>query len=111
MRFAYLSFDRQGMPSPGEIDAASAGEAREVLRQRGLYVTEMREAAGVGGDPALVWRGGNGGFGRGKRLQHLAGFTRQLHVLVASGTPLVQALGALERQARDASWKAVIVDV
>ena len=38
-------------------------------------------------------------------------FMRQLHVLVSCGTPLVQALAALERQTRDVAWRQVFADV
>jgi type II secretory pathway component PulF len=110
MRFAYLAFDRQGKSAPGSIDAGSAGEAREALRQKGLFVTEIREDAS--GEGMIVNSApGKRAWGRGRRLQNLAAFTRQLHVLIASGTPLVQSLGALERQAKDDAWRAVIADV
>jgi len=45
------------------------------------------------------------------RLKNLAMFTRQLQVLVATGTPLVQSLAALERQSQEPSWKSLIGDV
>ena len=45
--------------------------------------------------------------GRNRALKNLTNFTRQLHVLIVSGTPLVQALGALERQSKDLHFKAV----
>ena len=45
---------------------------------------------------------------RGRLLKNLAMFTRQLSVLMTSGTPLVQALGALERQSADKNWRQVI---
>ena len=38
-------------------------------------------------------------------------FTRQLSVLVSSGTPLVDALGALERQAKEPAWRDVVASV
>ena len=44
----------------------------------------------------------------GARLKNLATLSRQLHVLVSSGTPLVQALSAVERQCEDKRWKLVI---
>ncbi len=49
--------------------------------------------------------------GKGRRLKDLAMFTRQLYVLVASGTPLVQALGALERQVKRGPWQDAILDI
>lgn len=47
----------------------------------------------------------------GRVLQNLALFTRQLHVLVSTGTPVVNALDALQRQSRDERWRAVVGDV
>jgi type II secretory pathway component PulF len=38
-------------------------------------------------------------------------FSRQLHVLVASGTPIVQALHAIERQCEHEAWRQVIDDL
>src|SRR5213080_3964372 len=112
MKFAYLAFDSLGKATPGATEAATATEAREALRQKGLFVTEIREdVAGQGPivpaeqiTQTRIW-------GRGKRLNNLAAFTRQLHVLVASGTPLVQSLAALERQAKDQAWRKVVADV
>ena len=113
MRFTYLAFDRLGKPTSGSVDAAAVEEARESLRQKALFVTEIREdSGGDGPDVSGSHRAGTIRiWGRGKRLGHLAAFTRQLHVLIASGTPLVQALAALERQATDAVWRAVIADI
>jgi type II secretory pathway component PulF len=50
-------------------------------------------------------------FGAGERLRHVAEFTRQLAVLVGTGTPLVDALVSLEKQARPGPWKDVLVRI
>jgi len=113
MKFAYLAFDRSGKQATGSIEANAANDARESLRMKGLFVTEIREDAD--GGAALEYAAPHAPkprlWGRGRRLGHLAAFTRQLHVLIASGTPLVQSLGALERQAKEESWRLVIADV
>lgn len=44
----------------------------------------------------------------GQRLRMTANISRQLQVLVSTGTPLSQALYAVERTARANSWKGVI---
>jgi type IV pilus assembly protein PilC len=111
MKFAYLAFDRMGKATPGSTEAGSAAEAREALRQKGLFVTEIREDATGEGPIVPMQTTHTRAWGRGKRLHNLAAFTRQLHVLVASGTPLVQSLAALERQAKDPSWRRVVADV
>jgi type II secretory pathway component PulF len=46
-----------------------------------------------------------------KRMRQVAMFSRQLHVLISSGTPLVDSLAALERQASDPGWKAVVTQL
>jgi len=102
-----MAFDRAGRQVTDTIEAGGAAEAGEVLRRRGLYVTEIR----AGGDhaPAATSRPRQGG-GKG-RLKSLALMTGQLHVLVSCGTPLVESLAALARQTRDARLRAVVADV
>src|SRR5688500_5514720 len=109
MKLAYTAFDEVGKAVNATIEAADANEAIETLRRQGLYVTEIKPvpqggAAGGGG-------GGRRRMGRGRLLKNLALFTRQLSVLMTSGTPLVQALGALERQSADKAWRAVIASL
>ncbi len=48
---------------------------------------------------------------RWHRKKNLLLFTRQLHVLLGSGTPVVAALESLERQTADKTWQAAITDV
>ena len=108
MKLLYHAFDRSGREVTDTIDAPSAAEAADQLRGRGLYVHDISPAEGEAaatGEPA-----GRMG-GRSRRLQNLAMFTRQLYVLVRSGTPLAQALDALERQTASEAWRNVIVDV
>ena len=105
MKLVYTAFDAAGKAINAAIEAADATEAMETLRRQGLYVTEIKPAPQ---GAAAVGAGGRGRMGRGRLLKNLALFTRQLSVLMTSGTPLVQALGALERQSADKVWRAVI---
>jgi type IV pilus assembly protein PilC len=108
MNFAYEAFDPAGKVVNGSVDAADTSEAIEVLRRQGLYVTQVDvTSAGVAVNPHRRRRR----LGRGARLKNLAMFTRQLSVLVSSGTPLVQALAALERQAKQPAWREVVASV
>jgi type IV pilus assembly protein PilC len=106
VKLIYQAFDAAGKSVSDKVEAADATEAMEALRRQGLYVTEIKPARDVAG------AGGSGGGGRrmsrGRMLKNLAMFTRQLSVLMTSGTPLVQALGALERQTSDKAWRAVV---
>ena len=108
MNFAYEAFDAAGKVVTGSLDAADTSEAIELLRRQGLYVTQVDvSSAALAVNPHRRRRR----LGRGSRLKNLAMFTRQLSVLVSSGTPLVQALAALERQAQEAAWKEVVASV
>ena len=111
MKLAYQAYDISGKAVAGTIDAADAAEAGEALRRQGLFVTETRPADQL--TPGGGQRGGRrrSKLSAGRRLKQLAMFTRQLSVLVASGTPLVQSLAALERQTKDAAWREIVASV
>ena len=114
MRLAYVAFDRAGAQVASALEASSAVEARESLRRQGLFVTEIAPIDEDGDAPRATHPASSRWSlpgGRNRRLRQLTGFTRQLHVLVMSGTPLVQALAALERQAGDADWRDVLAGV
>jgi len=106
MKLSYTAYDKNGQQVTATLDAATAAEASEALRRKGLYVTNLAEVAG--GAPRARGRRRRG---RGSRLKNLTMFTRQLYVLVSSGTPLVEALKALERQMTDGAWCAAIADI
>jgi type II secretory pathway component PulF len=104
MKLAYQAFDGVGKSLSGVAEAANVAEAVETLRRQGLHVVEIKPAGA-----AVKTRSKR--LSRGRRLRNLAIFTRQLSVLVSSGTPLVQALGALERQTKDAVWREIVTSV
>ena len=107
MKLAYQAFDRTGRAVTDTIEAADSHEATERLRRQGLYVTEIMPSDHAKASDAKATADRTPRH----RLKNLAMFTRQLQVLVATGTPLLQGLMALERQARDATWQAIIGDV
>jgi type II secretory pathway component PulF len=114
VKLSYSAFDRAGKPVQGVIDAPSAPEATDLLRRDGLYVNELKAAPddapakGKDGKPASAT--GRGRI-KGGRLKTLAGFMRHLSVLVSTGTPVVDALHALEEQSRDPAWKRILSDI
>jgi type IV pilus assembly protein PilC len=102
MKLAYQAYDRQGRTISDVIDAASFAEATESLRRDGLFVAEIAPAAGAAGPAAMPRRGG---------MRDLAIFTKQLYVLASTGSPVPEALAALQRQMRNPAWKAVLADI
>ncbi len=108
MKYRYQAFDRAGKPVSGVTEAAGAAEAGEALRRQGLFVQGIEpEGAPVAAGAGRSRRGRPGG----NRLRLVAGFTRQMGVLVSTGTPVVEALGALERQTADAKFRSAIGQV
>jgi len=109
MNLAYAGFNRSGEAVSNTMEARDIADASEKLRRQGVYVTEIRDAGAAEATPSQPRAGP--AFGQGKRLKQVAMFLRQLHVLVATGTPLTESLVALERQSADVGWKAVVTDV
>jgi type II secretory pathway component PulF len=127
MKLAYQAFDRAGRPVNDIIDAPDVNEASDRLRRQGLFVAfiaatphdqkiSRTESKAQGDANRLSARAHEAHAlqphrAPKRRLKNLTMFTRQLQVLVATGTPIVQSLAALERQAQDQSWRSVIADV
>jgi type II secretory pathway component PulF len=119
MKIAYAGFDKSGKAASGVVEAPSIGEARDTLRRQGLFVTDFREQ-GQNAEGRGQNKGGRStsalcpvpsALSAGQRLKHLAMFARQMHVLVSSGTPIVQALNAIERQTEHQGWKQVVARI
>lgn len=115
MKVQYEAYEKSGHGSSGVLEVNSIAEAEETLRRKGLYVTKVQPARAGGAGSADVDGGGGhegmAGLGGTRRLKNLAVFARQLYVLVASGTPLVDAIGALERQTEDQKFRQVLREI
>jgi type II secretory pathway component PulF len=110
MKYRYQAFEKSGKAVGGVVDAVTVEEARDLLRRQDLFVTDVRSAEEAAA-PGAVSRRRPAKVGAGARLRFVATFARQLNVLVASGTPLVQALGAIERQMINPRWREVVAAV
>ena len=100
MRTAARPIDH-ARPRAGEsLEAIGLEETAREPRRRGRHVTGTRVAA----------RRRAAGR-RGRRLKDLALFSRQLALLVRTGTPLADALGAIERQLTPGAWRQVAADL
>lgn len=109
MSFTYSGFDIAGKPVSGAIDAGAHSEALESLRRRGIFAVQIQEEPGratTGPRSARSRRDG------GKvTLRELSQFFRQLSILVATKTPLVQALDAIEKQSAEGGLRSVLSDI
>ena len=114
MKFRYSGYGKTGHRTDGVTEAADKNAARDALRRDGIIVTEIRED-GTGGKSASsgTSRGLHKGkrIGAGLRLRRVCMVTRQLQVLLGSGTPILQSLSALQRQGDQEDWRNVLSDV
>ena len=107
MKIAYTAFNQTGQQFASTIEAPSATVATESLRRQGLYVTRL-SAAEETAAPVAHRRGGGS---KSRRMKEVAMFMRQMHALVSCGTPVVQALSALERQVGAGPWCQAITGI
>ena len=101
--YAFKAVDVAGVPSRGEVDAASKSQVSEQLRQRGLIVLDVSEKR-----DALKLESFMDRF-KGVNMRELSVFSRQYATLVASGMPMLRSLYTLEDQTEDEKVSEAIV--
>lgn len=92
--FEYAGFDAKGRKVAGTIDGAGRKVVTQLLRERGIFPTELKEAAGPRAHDWLR-------IGRGRRVPaaELAAATRQMATLLAAGLAIDDALATVVEQA------------
>ena len=108
MKLAYKAYDSVGKAINGTIECTDTATATETLRRKGLYIAQMEEQESTSVKGKRKHRLKLIG---GQKLKNLAMFTRQLGVLLNSGTQLAEALDALIRQAKPGPWRDTIADL
>lgn len=103
--FSYRARDSDGILHTGELRAASKREAAAVLCGEGYFITALREKG-----PSMHWAGCCKIL-RGDQTKEVAGFCRQLAVLLRSGVPLLSALDLLQKEAKGSAWAVALRDV
>ncbi|MFQ5462346.1 MAG: type II secretion system F family protein [Phycisphaerae bacterium] len=96
MILTYQAVNQAGQKTQDSIEAGNVAEAREMLRGRGLFVTEIEQAKKAATTARAT---------RTKALHHvsfpvktLALFTRQMAMLMNSGSTLVPAIASIRKQ-------------
>src|SRR5437870_13663159 len=93
--FAFRAVDLAGVPARGDMEASSKAVVSEQRRQRGLIVLDISEKREAMKLESIFQR-----F-KSVNLRALAIFSRQFATLIASGTPMLRSLYALEAQTED----------
>ncbi len=105
--------DSKGNAKKERIVASSPGEARSTLRQRGLFIQEIKQAQEFKISSNL------GNFDLEKlqtaltsvSVKDKAVFSRQFAVLVNSGVAIVRALGVLAEQCSNPKLKKALLEI
>lgn len=105
--FEYIALDARGRQQKGVLEADSARQVRQLLRERHLAplevkATRTREQA-VGGQRF--------GFARGLSARDLALVTRQLATLVQAALPIEEALRAAAAQSTSSRIQSMLLAV
>lgn len=96
--FQYQALDETGKKKSGVVEAHSEREAKGVLREQGLMVTQLVHKTTVTSKQNL-------------RGENLLGFTMQLSQLINAGVPLYESLVALEEQCRNESFHRIVLSL
>lgn len=105
--FQYQAIDLQGKQIRGVLDADSARQARQLIREQGLNVVHVEEAA----DQLKKRNRGFSLFRWRISINELTLLTRQLSTLVAAALPIEEALKAISQQAEKPQIASLITAV
>lgn len=114
--FEYLALDGRGREKKGVLEADTARQARQQLRQLDLTPLEVSETSGRNKSKGGSKNGNNKGaatptFRGGIKTNDLALLTRQIATLSAAGTPLEESLSAVSRQTEKQRIKSLLLSV
>lgn len=96
--FHYQALDASGKKKSGFIEAGSEREAKGILRDQGVMVSQLSTKTTVSNKQNL-------------KGENLLTFTMQLGQLVSAGVPLYESLVTLEEQYRDEAFHRIILSL
>jgi type II secretory pathway component PulF len=105
MILSYDAVDANGAQRSDTVEASSAKDALEILRRRGLFVTQISESQPR---KAVSSHQHHGPQTAALPLGVLALFTRQMAMLLRAGSGLVPAIAAISRQMSNERHKLML---
>lgn len=108
-KYRYQGFAADGKKIEGSIEADTDKEARKLLRRQGIRATKVNAPSLMELDLGqfLADKGLTKPFGQAELMR----FTRQLAILINAGVPILESLGILENQEKNASLKKVVRNI
>lgn len=109
--YDYKGVGPGGKATRGTIEADSSKTARQRLKQRGIFTTDIAERSGSG--KGQKDRGASSAFqfGSGVKLKNLTLMVRQLATLIKARIPLDESLSALVEQTDDNKLKSILSQI
>lgn len=106
--FEYIALDARGRQQKGVLEADSARQVRQLLREKQLSPLQVEPAHRR--EQAV---GGSGGFSlrRGLSARDLALVTRQLATLIGAALPIEEALRAAAAQSRQPRIQSMLIAI
>jgi len=108
--FLYEAMNQTGQEVKDQIDASSAEDALEKIRNLGLFPTRIREKGGKKKAAAAGKKKAGFSFGKVKQKM-VVQFTRQLATLQDAGLPILRSLNILAEQSRPGPLKTALKGV
>ncbi|HRX84195.1 MAG TPA: type II secretion system F family protein [Phycisphaerae bacterium] len=109
--FLYEAMNQTGQEVKDQIEASSAEDALEKIRNSGLFPTRIREKGGKKKSGAAAKRKAKGiSIGKVKQKQ-VVQFTRQLATLQDAGLPILRSLNILAEQSKQGILKSALLSV
>jgi len=102
--FSYKARDTTGAQVEQTIEASSKAEALRLLQREGLVVTDIKLGAAPIDTDDLLTRQAARQVGR----EEVIAFASQMSVMLETGVPMAEALGALKGQAKSSDFKRVL---
>ncbi len=105
--FSYTALDAAGKQTKGILDADSARQVRQLLREQSLMPLEIEQAA-----QSEIKQSSAFSFSRPSlNVADLSLITRQMATLVQAGIPLEEALGTVAKQSEKARVNGILLAV
>ncbi len=108
MKFEYSAYDKLGKAVNGVVEANTEPEAREQVRDKGLFVKTLGKSSD---SKRLEVKSGKKFKAGGNNVKSVSGFARQLSMLVSANTPLVEAVQAVQRQSPPGPFYDALTDI
>lgn len=97
-KFKYVARDSSGRSTVGQVEAMDEAELRRVLRQNGLFLTQVKGTDRGAGDGQIIEKAPSGSFQPKPTIQDMVIATRQLSTMMRSGLPMMEALALVGAQ-------------